>query len=668
MPGIRIADAEVRVTASGSDVGREVVDDLEGAQGRAGSAGTGLGRSIFGGVVGAWAAIGGAEAVTSWFTGAVSGASDLNETMSKTEAIFGSNTSTITTWASTAATTVGLSQNAALSAAAGFGDMFTQIGFTGDAAASMSTQVVQAAADLGSFSNLDTADVAERMSAAFRGEYDSLQAVIPNINAARVESEALAMTGKDTAASLTAQERAAAVLAIVQQDGARAMGDFQRTSDGAANSSRIATARLEDQQAALGQQLLPMWTSFLGFVNDVAIPGFTSLVSWIGQNHDTILMLATVIGVAVIAYGAITAGIALYTGFQAAQAAATGGLTIAQWALNAAMSANPIGIIITLIAVLVGAIIWVATQTTFFQDAWAAMTAFAADVWSGFVGWLTASGEAIAAWWNGLWASVGAWIASVWAGIVAGVTAYINAVRTVITAVATAISSWWSNLWRSVGAVVTAVWSAIVSGVTSYINNVRAIVAAVGSAIGTVWSNIWRGISTFFTNAWNGIMAVVNTVAGVFGRAFDNAAGAIQTAFSGVVGVIRGVVNGVIGVVNGAIRGVNGALGTVGAAFGITIAVPLIPMLARGTNFAPDTFIAGENGPELITGARGATVTPYSQTRDRLAMAGLGGGGGGGTTVNIERVVLDAQSVEDFARMVELIKALPVVARAGQGR
>lgn len=56
-----------------------------------------------------------------------------------------------------------------------------------------------------------------------------------------------------------------------------------------------------------------------------------------------------------------------------ATAVGTGIATAAQWAWNAAMTANPIGIIIVAIAALVAGIIWVATQTTWFQTAWEAV-------------------------------------------------------------------------------------------------------------------------------------------------------------------------------------------------------------------------------------------------------------------------------------------------------
>jgi hypothetical protein len=50
--------------------------------------------------------------------------------------------------------------------------------------------------------------------------------------------------------------------------------------------------------------------------------------------------------------------------------------TVAQWALNVALDANPIGLVILAIAALVGAIVWVATETTWFQATWEAVWSF----------------------------------------------------------------------------------------------------------------------------------------------------------------------------------------------------------------------------------------------------------------------------------------------------
>lgn len=251
---------------------------------------------------------------------AVGMASDLNETVSKSGQIFGKNAGSIDKWASGSAKAFGLSKEAALSSAAGFGDMFSQIGFAGDQAADMSKSVVQMSADLGSFNNLETSDVTDRMSAAFRGEYDSLQALIPNINAARVEAEAMAATGKKSAKELTAQEKATAVLAIVQKDGAKAAGDFSRTQDGAANKSKIAKAQAADLAANLGQRLLPAYAA--------ALEGASRFLDFLSQHQGGVT--AAVVAIAALAAILLVASAAttIYNGVKAVSSAA-------RWAADA---------------------------------------------------------------------------------------------------------------------------------------------------------------------------------------------------------------------------------------------------------------------------------------------------------------------------------------------
>lgn len=624
MSGIVLAEGVVEVRADAKGVPREIAKDIEDGEAVTKKAGESVGRSVFGGIITAWAAIGATQKIGEFFTGSITGASDLNETLSKSQAIFGANSSAIEAFGNNAARNVGLSKEAAIAAAAGFGDMFLQLGFVEDQAAAMSQQVVIAAADLGSFSNLETADVADRISAAFRGEYDSLQAVIPTISAARVESEALAATGKTAASELTAQEKATAVLAIVQKDGARAMGDFARTSDGAANQQKILTASMEDQQAKLGGLLLPAWTGFLGFLNDGVIPAISSVIDWMGENGDTMLGLAIVVGGAATAYWAITSAMAIHKAFMIASAAATGGLTFAQWALNAAMSANPIGLIITAIAALVAGIIWVATQTTFFQDAWA---------------WMT---EAIGTAWNWLWTTVlepvftaigevFTWIYSnIIMPIVTGIMIYIGLWAAVITWLWETVLS---PVFAAIGVVFNWIWANVISPIVGFItlaiqgagivfqwlydSVINPVFTALGVAFNWVWANVISPVVNFISGA---ITNVGNTIRSVFG----GIGGFIGSAFNAALSVVKGPINGIIGLVNSAIRGINSLSVTIpdwvpivgGQTWGLDI--PTIPMLARGSKNAPGTFIAGERGPELIVGAGGSRVYPADETRNIL--------------------------------------------------
>jgi hypothetical protein len=376
MAGVVVAEGVVVIDADAKGVGDQIAGEVEKGAPAAANAGRSVGRSVFGGIMGSAVVLKGLDIVGEFFGGAISGASDLAETTSKASTIFGDNMGSIVKWADDAEKKIGLSSGAATEAAAGFGNMFSQIGFAGGEAAKMSQDVVQMSADLGSFNNLPTADVADRMSAAFRGEYDSLQALIPNINAARVEQEAMAATGKTNASELTAQEKAAAVLAIVQKDGAAAMGDFAKTADGAANTQKTLTAELEEQQSKLGNTLMPIWQGFLGFLTGTAIPALSTLVTWIQQNTSWLGPLAVGVGAAAVAWGIWTVAMGIHTAYTTAAAAATGGMTFAQWALNAALSANPIGLVIIAVGALVAAIVWVATQTTFFQDVWRNVTSF----------------------------------------------------------------------------------------------------------------------------------------------------------------------------------------------------------------------------------------------------------------------------------------------------
>lgn len=661
---IIIAEGVVQVTGDGTKVTSQVARDIDADGEQMTQTGTGMGKRLLGGLIAAGAVAG----VTNWLSGAILGASDLNETVSKSDAIFGSSASAIDKWGDRAAVNLGLSKSNAQAAAAGFGDMFSQIGFAGDEVADMSMAVVQASADLGSFNNLDTADVADRMSAAFRGEYDSLQAVIPNINAARVESEALAATGKTVASELTAQEKAAAVLAIVQKDGARAMGDFAKTSDGFANQTKISTAQLDDMQASVGTALLPTMQGFMSFLLTDVIPAFKGVANWVSENIDFLGKLVVVLGIAGGAYLAITTAGKIYTAFQVASAAASGGLTVAQWALNAAMSANPIGLIVVAIAALVAGIVWVATETTFFQDVWAGMV------------------DIIAGAWNWLWTTVLEPVFTAIGDIFTWLWDYI--IHPIITGIMTYIGLWaalftwlWENVlspvFAAIGDIFTWIWESIISPIVDYIvlaigvwgeiftwlneNIITPIFAAIGDTFTWLWENIISPVSDFISGA---ITTVGDTINDVFGGISDF----IGSAFESVLGVVKGPINALIGLINGVIGGLNSISVKIpdwvpdvgGQTFGLSI--PKIPLLARGTNNAPDAFIAGEAGPELITGAQGATVRPYSVTQDLLAR------GGSGPSVSIGSVIIDAKNIKEFTDVVEAVKALPQVARTGRVR
>lgn len=125
----------------------------------------------------------------------------------------------------------------------------------------------------------------------------------------------------------------------------------------------------------------------------------TELQEW-GRTLEGVAPLAMVaVGGAQLLTGAISlmtgsviANAAAWVGARIATmagAVATGVMTAAQWALNAAMTANPIGLVVLAVMALIAVIVVIATKTTWFQDIWNA-------VWGGIVKTAQWTGQAIA--------------------------------------------------------------------------------------------------------------------------------------------------------------------------------------------------------------------------------------------------------------------------------
>lgn len=187
-------------------------------------------------------------------------ASNLTEQQTRSNVVFQQNAAAVQAWARGASTSMGLSTRAALETSAGFGNFFNQMGIGIDQSTRMSQTLVQLSADIASFNNVQggAAVVAETFSAAFRGEYDSLQRYVPAINAAMVEQRAMAMGLADANGELSLQAKAMATYDLLLSGAGAAVGDFARTQDNAANRMRIAQAAIEDAAAELGENLLPL--------------------------------------------------------------------------------------------------------------------------------------------------------------------------------------------------------------------------------------------------------------------------------------------------------------------------------------------------------------------------------------------------------------------------
>jgi hypothetical protein len=224
---------------------------------------------------------------------AVKAASDVSESQNKVNAVFGDGAKAINDFANGSAQKLGISRAAALDAAGSYGNLFLQLGIGSGKAGEMSKGMLTLAADLGSFHNADITEVIEAQTAAFRGEFDSVQKFVPTINAAAVAQAAMAMTGKSVESALTDQDKALAVHKLLTEGAGKATGDFAATNTGMANSMKIIKASFSDITTEIGDQLLPMITPLISTFAQ-ALPGaFEKFRAVLGPVGETIRALAS---------------------------------------------------------------------------------------------------------------------------------------------------------------------------------------------------------------------------------------------------------------------------------------------------------------------------------------------------------------------------------------
>lgn len=264
------------------DQANRKIDELDAKLGRARE---GLGLGIAAGTV-----------ATLGF--ATKAASDLREAQAAANVVFGEGATVVNSYAADAAQAIGLSKKEALDATSVFGNMFTQLGVGQQEAARLSTSLVTLGADFGSFFNEDANRVIEAQTAAFRGEYDALQRYVPTINAAAVQQQAMAETGKTNADQLTMQEKALATYTLMVQGAGAAQGDFARSNGSAATEAKKASAELKNSSAEIGQALLPVAAAGAKALGSLASgfsslpkPAQTAIVGLGGMTAATVLLL-----------------------------------------------------------------------------------------------------------------------------------------------------------------------------------------------------------------------------------------------------------------------------------------------------------------------------------------------------------------------------------------
>lgn len=209
----------------------------------------------------------------------IDAASNLSESMSKVDVVFGSSAKEIQEWSKASASAFGQSRQSALEAVGTYGNLFQAFGIGRDQSAKMSKSLVELAADLASFNNTSVDDALQALQSGISGETEPLKRYGVAINDNRLKTEALRLgLIKTTKEALTPAAKAQASYALILKDTTLAQGDFARTSDGLANKQRILAAKFQDLKATLGTALLPVALKLADVFGDL-LGGITAFVA-----------------------------------------------------------------------------------------------------------------------------------------------------------------------------------------------------------------------------------------------------------------------------------------------------------------------------------------------------------------------------------------------------
>jgi hypothetical protein len=158
----------------------------------------------------------------------------------------------------------------------------------------------------------------------------------------------------------------------------------------------LATALMPAVQALLGPLgALTDENSALGDAVSGVLHWLADATDALRENESLLKAIATAVGVAVVGFTAMKI-VSTVSGLISGMSAATSAMTLAQWALNAAMSANPIGIVIVAIAALAAGLVYAYNESETFRNivdaAFSAVAAAASWLWDEvlgpFFGWL----------------------------------------------------------------------------------------------------------------------------------------------------------------------------------------------------------------------------------------------------------------------------------------
>ena len=214
----------------------------------------------------------------------------------KIETVFtGKSLASVENWADEVAGRMGLTSTAAQGLAANAADLLKPMGFTAEAAAEMSTEIVGLSGALSEWSGgqRSVEETAEILQKALLGERDSLKTLGISISHAEVDQRALIVAQLDGRDAITAQDKAISTQQLILEKSTDAQAAFADGGNTLTATQNRLKAKLGELEETVARKLLPVFIALAGFVLDKVVPALGRMADKAAELwEDTLKPLA----------------------------------------------------------------------------------------------------------------------------------------------------------------------------------------------------------------------------------------------------------------------------------------------------------------------------------------------------------------------------------------
>lgn len=385
----------------------------------------------------------------------------------------------------------------------------------------------------------------------------------------------------------------------------------------------------------LGEELKPVVEEAIDYVKENGpqikdvlseiVNAVGEFVGWIVDNSDVVISTITAIGTGLLVWN-VASMINSVVGAIKAYKLANEGATIAQALFNAVLNANPLMLIVTIIAAVVAGIVtFIMTNDEArekFIEIWNKIKETAGEV-------LAAIGQFFADTWESIkkaWSACVEYFSKLWEDI-----------KRIYSSVKSTLSGYFSSAWTAI----KSAWSKAVEFFKNLWSSIKNIYSSVNSTLSgffsDAWSgvkNIWNSAKSYFSDIWSSVKNTFSSVGSWFRDTFSNAWSAVKNVFSGwgaffdglwtkiknkfssigtniATAISSSVRSGMNRVISAVERIINNGIGLINSAISLANKLPGVnvgrigylnlPRLAKGGIInSPTIAEIGENGREAV--------------------------------------------------------------------